>query len=458
MKRILFISTLILILIISVSAFADMARFVRDDGNTVFHSEHLYLHIGSKNCKTSGNYIKIRTEAGGNKVIGHLEMADTFTLDEISDHWARITVVRASKTSPDSHDGLTGWVDANYIECPCSSEEYYENNPRLTYALAVTVQKTTHLREEPSKISTSFSQLKEGEQVEVIAEYTGKDKNLWYRVRSAKGVMGYIRSDMLEITESEIPEFPQSEETLPPVNQTATEAPAPQETAAPNTGWPDAYYQYIVGGLFRYQLHEGETEYYSDPLGLDYFPNRENLSGESYPVSFALYDWDLDGTPELFAYDGSSGKSGNYYAFTFRNGQMMYLGEAGSGWSGLLPYRDVGIDVIFSRVIDGPFTEISYARLGENGTMMRAVLAGTEEIYMGEDQQDQVRIVDGPYDQELYDIYNALFSDSFEEDTIRFKSINDRMDNTWWNDFVANYYNTLDQWRTERTNDGAEDG
>ena len=220
----------------AVSASAAKARFYLDDGKQSYHSEHLKLHIGSRNCKTSGNYIKVRTKAGGNKVVGHLEIADIFTLDEIDGHWARITVLYSPGTSPDSWAGLTGWVDADYIECPCSSGEYYANTPRLTYSLAVTNQDDTHVREETAKGSRSFAKLQAGEQVEVISEYTGKDRYLWYRVRYNNTVMGYIRSDALTITQANINEF-----AMQPQNPPEQEPAAPE----PSAPWQHGQTEYV---------------------------------------------------------------------------------------------------------------------------------------------------------------------------------------------------------------------
>ena len=205
MKRSRFIMLLVIIVMLAASANADSARFLNQDQNSAYHSEHLSLHIGSKNCKVSGNYIKVRPEAGSGKVIGHLEPADTFTLDEITGGWAKITVTRASKRSRDSHNGLTGWVDADYIECPCSSDEYYGGFAHTTYSIGTAINSNVKLRAEPSKVSAQFARLKKGDQVEILSEYTGKDKATWYRCRF-DGKMGYIRSDMLDITERDIRE------------------------------------------------------------------------------------------------------------------------------------------------------------------------------------------------------------------------------------------------------------
>ncbi len=263
---------------------AEPARYFKQDKNRTFHAEHLRLHIGSKNCKASGNYLKIRTEPDGKKVVGHLEMADTFTLDEISDHWARITVVRAAKTSPDSHNGLSGWVDADYIECPCSSDEYYDNKPSLTYSLAITLQKTTNLREEPSKGSTSFGKLSKDDQVEVISEYIGKDNKTWYRVRSSSGTMGYIRSDLLEITKTDIPE------------EIAGSDPTSSVIIAETTSEPDLYDQI----LSEYDSTATSTdEYLLDETSKNNQPDTETQETETAVTMLITPDLSLPSSAEV---------------------------------------------------------------------------------------------------------------------------------------------------------------
>ncbi len=207
MKKFWFILIVCAVLILTVTASADPARFYNSDRNQAYHSEHLQEHLGSQSCKVSGNYIKIRTTAGGNKVVGHLEQADVFSLDELDGHWARITVLFSAKTSPDSRVGLTGWVDADYVECPCSRDEYYYGPTRTTYSRATITAKTANLRELPSKGSPNHAKISKGEQVDVLSEYTGnKDNKLWYRVRYGKQV-GFIREDMLEITETGLTEL-----------------------------------------------------------------------------------------------------------------------------------------------------------------------------------------------------------------------------------------------------------
>lgn len=87
---------------------------------------HLVMHIGERSAIATGNYIKMRERPKGDKVVGHLEIADTFSIDDVFGKWVKITVLQSAKSSPDSWNGLTGWVDGNYIDCRCSEESFRE--------------------------------------------------------------------------------------------------------------------------------------------------------------------------------------------------------------------------------------------------------------------------------------------------------------------------------------------
>ena len=86
--------------------------------------DHLAMHIGENTASATGNYIKIRQKPNGDKVVGHLEMADVFSIDDVSGKWIRITVIQSDDTSPDSWNGLSGWIDGNYIDCRCDEKAY----------------------------------------------------------------------------------------------------------------------------------------------------------------------------------------------------------------------------------------------------------------------------------------------------------------------------------------------
>ena len=368
MKKTWFILVLCAVLVLMISASADPARFYNSDRNQTYHSEHLLEHLGSQSCKVSGNYIKVRTTAGGSKVVGHLEQADVFSLDELVDHWASITVIYSARTSPDSYVGLSGWVDADYVECPCSRDEYYSGAARTTFSRATITAKTANLRELPSKGSPNHAKITRGEQVDVLSEYAGNhDSKLWYRVRYGRQV-GFVREDMLEITETGITEpaytagatsgtdyvavtpSPEFTGTVPgtltgstafPVDQGMSQdpgLPSPESDAGnsagtgtrdglgngndtlhgdvvTNTSWQDMYRNYLIGKKYL-ATHSKDNEWgeqeYIDPFGAHYYTDEgfESSSGagewteDIWPIWFAIYDMDRNGVPELIGYNG----------------------------------------------------------------------------------------------------------------------------------------------------------
>ena len=128
MKRIVYVALIMMSFLYSSEALAAKARSITTDADSAYHSNHLELHIGQTDCFCTGNYVKVRTQQNGNKVVGHLEQADHFNLADVRDGWALIQVTASAGTSPDSYIGMTGWIDANYIDCLCSNEEYLSNN------------------------------------------------------------------------------------------------------------------------------------------------------------------------------------------------------------------------------------------------------------------------------------------------------------------------------------------
>lgn len=104
---------------------ADKARGIETTTDAAVHAIHLQRHCQDTTCRVTGNYIKVRTEAKSNaRVVGHLEQADEFVLLEVSGDFARICVLHAHKSSPDSRDGMEGWVTAAYVDCSCTEAEY----------------------------------------------------------------------------------------------------------------------------------------------------------------------------------------------------------------------------------------------------------------------------------------------------------------------------------------------
>ena len=124
MKRSFSAIVFVLLLLSSCPAFAEKARSIDSDAASAYHAQHLALHVGSAVCTCTGNYVKIRAKISGDEVVGHLEQADSFELMDVKDGLALIYILDSAQTSPDSRAQMSGWVNADYIDCPCNPSEY----------------------------------------------------------------------------------------------------------------------------------------------------------------------------------------------------------------------------------------------------------------------------------------------------------------------------------------------
>ncbi len=130
MKRKIFVLFLALVLMTINNAYAGKARSIVSNTDSDYHVVHLEQHLNSTDLHGTGNYLKMRKEAKNSKVLGHLEQADHFVLLKLQNGYAKVEIIESDKTSPDSWVGLTGWVDADYINCYCSDAKYHSKNPR----------------------------------------------------------------------------------------------------------------------------------------------------------------------------------------------------------------------------------------------------------------------------------------------------------------------------------------
>ena len=126
MKRFIALGALALCLL-SGTAMADKARNIASDADSQYHAAHLENHLDTTDVYCTGNYVKVRNKINGKKVVGHLEQADQFQLLDIQKGWVKIKVTYSDKTSPDSHKGMTGWLNADYVDCFCSTSQYNAN-------------------------------------------------------------------------------------------------------------------------------------------------------------------------------------------------------------------------------------------------------------------------------------------------------------------------------------------
>ena len=198
MKRVFFALALLMAVLMSGTACAAKARYLAYDGDTGFHSRHLAMHTGEETCRACANYLKVRSRASGSaSVSGHVEQADLLQLLDMSGNWARVRVLYSADTSPDSWPGLTGWVDASYLECGCSERTYYNGRTDPIEGGEI-LTGGVNLRELPSMSSRSLGKCTRGERVRVLGRYDSYGYT-FYRVTRRSGQNGFVRSDYLSI-------------------------------------------------------------------------------------------------------------------------------------------------------------------------------------------------------------------------------------------------------------------
>lgn len=278
---------------------------------------------------------------------------------------------------------------------------------------AVTIDETM-VRETPNKDGTLIRAVDTDTEVSVLKEIPDENGLIWYQIRLQDGTDGYARSNFFEMKE---------------------------ET---DEDWKKAYYEYLIGGGFLHRKAPKEDSswtYWTDRFGVEYCMDAVDGDGVLNSARFALYDWDQDGVPELLSYDGSSFREGCFHAYTFRNGEMKYIGKIGTGNSGLAPYRDETRNVLFSALIDGYSTEVFYAIVDNDLSAKPETLFGAQYIDKGDDQPGEWKVTDGPADQELYDLFRASYGDEpdFDSCRIHFYDAVENMDDYWWNTFIHTY-------------------
>ena len=198
MKRKLVLALLLVLCLGASRATAERARFLREDRDSNRHVSHLASHLGMTDCRVASNYLKVRSRAGGSGVVGHAEQADTVELLDLSGNWAQIRVTYASSTSPDSWEGLQGWVDADYLECPCSRRTYYDNSFDGQYPEGVTTAGGVSVREIPGSGSRTMFTLSNGADVILLGDYP-QGNTTWVRIMN-RGRTGFVRRDQVSET------------------------------------------------------------------------------------------------------------------------------------------------------------------------------------------------------------------------------------------------------------------
>lgn len=131
-KRVALLCIFTCMMLMSASGLCEKARGIESAEDSQYHEQHLQNHIGMSEGSCTGNYVKVRSKANGTQTVGHLEMADTFQLLDVKNGWAHIEVTCSAVSSPDSWTGMAGWVNADYIDCACSAEQYFGSEQKTT--------------------------------------------------------------------------------------------------------------------------------------------------------------------------------------------------------------------------------------------------------------------------------------------------------------------------------------
>ena len=69
----------------------------------------------------------------------------------------------------------------------------------------ITTPSSAKVRKEPSTSSESVGSAANGEAVSVVGQITADDGKVWYKVKLSGGTVGYIRADLMEITDGSTP-------------------------------------------------------------------------------------------------------------------------------------------------------------------------------------------------------------------------------------------------------------
>ena len=264
-------------------ASADKARSITTSAQSAYHEQHLLQHLDASDCFATGNYIKIRSDEDRDDVIGHLEQADLFQLLKVQAGYALIQITDAHETSPDSYQGLTGWVDADYIDCTCSEQAYrsaagFSEQNDLTKCIGTTLVVCTgnnlRVRNAPNG-ENILGHLEKADEFMLLAVNDG-----WAKIQvtcaaetspdSWDGLVGWVSTDYLRAKEN---------------------SPLPEAALSGSLGEYgeilEAFYQAVVEGWDDVKLAEADfVEPYDLPASLE-------------DDGFILMDLNDDGMDEL---------------------------------------------------------------------------------------------------------------------------------------------------------------
>ena len=193
--------------------------------------------------------------------------------------WGQTGLVSLASNSLGSQTGQEGAEEAPEEEAPAENQEggdveaeiVDENTEDMagtsTAARVRVIPSSARLRGEASTNSDQVGSLSSGDEIDVVGETTGSDGNLWYQVSgdvNGETVSGYIRSDLVEVTETAQAEAPSE-----------TPAETPSETPSETESTPSDEYS---------------VSYADDGTGTgvsDWYLN-DNINGTRYKITDLL--------------------------------------------------------------------------------------------------------------------------------------------------------------------------
>ncbi|MBQ8162386.1 MAG: hypothetical protein IJ083_16790 [Clostridia bacterium] len=159
--------------------------------------------------------------------------------------------------------------------------------------IGITNRKDVNVRVVSDKSSQKVTTIrKAGTEVTLLSSETGADGMEWFEALTADGLQGFIRGDFLTVGQR-----PQGTSNPPSPVQTA-------ETVPPSADAEDAYRAFLQGGI-----------------GMPY-------------ASYAFYDMDQDGIPELIVKTGTEAKAAWFFTFDGMSVQPLntYEDTPGTAW------------------------------------------------------------------------------------------------------------------------------
>ena len=458
------------------------------------HAKHLkQQHIGDENCSVSQENVEVVEEIGSETIIGKLDPADVFELEKISGNMARITVTHSAESNQESRKDMTGWVKADKIICECPPEKDQDDSGRTENPEydGDDGKETGVVQDADDPDAEGNSEISDTDDPEKAEEYAISETDdpdaagFFAETEYDDGEENFDDSeyddwDDEDFDDSEYDDWDEEDWDDSESDDWDDEDCYGDEeygywgdggyTGDPETEdlsgetdsgeadeeWKTAYYDYLVGNEFRVQAKldaEEGSEYYVDCFGLKYYPDPDESDGDAnFTIRFALYDWNQDGVPELFAYNGSRYTDGEYYMFTFQDGQMAYAGKAGYGsWYNLMPYRDDTCNVIFSEMMDPVNSRICIASFDELGQPVTKVLGATAQTDSEEEETEQEKAFETPEEQRLYEIYRTYYQKNSFSTALKFMDAPEDMDlnDDWWKIFISSVNNEYTGWTEE---------